>query len=91
MVENGASSDSDSSSEDSFEERKKKREQQRLLRPAIIEQDMINEVYYANETIIYEVAVQNQTKWPVHLDSIKKVDPSDINFEGIEIGTSLKH
>lgn len=89
-MKQGESSD-DSSDEDSFEEKKKKRQENRAKRPVIINQDSLNEVYFTNETIFHEITVQNQTKWPVHIDSIKKVEASGINFEGIEVGTSLKH
>ena len=90
VVQNAGSSSESSDEDSSFEEKKKRREEKRAKRPAIITQDAVNELYFTNDTIIFEVTVQNQTQWPVHIDSIKKTDPSDINFEGVEIGTALK-
>ena len=91
MMQNAQTSSSSDSDSDSEEQRKQRREAAQQKRPVIIAQDLISELNFANETVIFDITVQNQTKWPVHIESIKKIAPSDINFEGIEIGTVLKH
>jgi|JI9StandDraft_1071089.scaffolds.fasta_scaffold77228_1 hypothetical protein len=89
LTSNGASS----SSSDSEEERQadKKREEQRAKRPAIVQtSDQLYPVS-AGETVFVEVTIENKTKWPCNIEAIKKIEPSTINFEGLEVGQKLKH
>jgi hypothetical protein len=38
------------------------------------------------ETVIVDVTVENKTRWPCMIESIKKIEPSEISFEGLEVG-----
>jgi len=42
------------------------------------------------ETIFVDVTVENKTRWPCMIEAIKKIEPSEIGFEGLEVGQKLK-
>ena len=88
LVQNGASSGTSDSEEEN--DRVKRRQEQRKNRPAIIQtSDMLYSVA-PGETVIVDVTVENKTRWPCMIESIKKIEPSEISFEGLEVGQKLK-
>lgn len=89
LHKDGASSSESSS--DNEEQRVKRRQEMRGQRPVILQQSACNDILHTGETTIIEVTVQNNTKWPCMIESIKKMEPSAINFEGVEVGEKLKY
>lgn len=80
-----------SSSSDSSEDEKKenKRQPQKPLRPVIVQQYEQLYSLTTDETTLIDITIQNKSKWPLQVDSIKKIEPSDIEFESIEVGQKL--
>lgn len=90
LVKDGRSSSSDSSS-DNEQARIQKRKEMRGQRPVVLQQSAINYALQPSETTIVEITVENKTRWPCMVESIKKLEPSAIDFEGLEVGQKLKH
>lgn len=78
-----------SSSSDESEEKQPKRAPQKPLRPVVINSSEQLYALTGQETTIVDVTIENKSKWPLQVESIKKIEPSEIEFESIEVGQKL--
>lgn len=71
------------------QEREDRRKANLSKRPAILKMEGVADILQPGATIIVEVEVQNQTRWPCPLRSIQKLD-GNMEFEQIALDEKLK-
>lgn len=85
---------SSSSSDESGEEKHEKgnqRQPQKPLRPVIVQSSEQLYALSTQETTLIDVTIENKSRWPLQVESIKKIEPSEIEFESIEVGQKLNY